>query len=541
LSELLLPGKLKNPEPVLEALEAEVAALARLKDKKGLVLVADGSRNQRTLLAQAARCAGFDQIIRVENGIKAIETLYAQQVDMVLSDWETEGWTGVQILDWVRSQPEKAHLFFVLAANPEQERMVAQVAEERHDLFVSKPFGMNILRDRLPGIIERRLVFAFARQRELRGLLRPALEHCLLAVNNNPHKLWPYFSLGGLLGRHGIFEDSARCYQRIQELDRKALAAPLELARLKDLAGNIQGAQGAYSQLIKNHPWFLKSYDALGNSLLKEGKKEQAQAVLERAVNWGGSQHAPRLHKLALLYLENRQDDKALPLLLKSVHLRPWEQGGRKHRQLAGIYMERGQWETAENHARQSLEFSLEIHDSQTGWEALKLWGVIQLRQGRGDTVVHTWSLAFDPGLWPQGLPPSSPRALAGELARLARQEKLDSLARHYYNLAQSLEGKGENRWREEMGRQLAALAEQGLRLVRDDRLDEAEAIYRQGLALDPLSARLCFNLAKVCYRQGRRAQWLRYLRAAERLGTDDEELIREIKRFHDQLSYLEL
>jgi hypothetical protein len=98
------------------------------------------------------------------------------------------------------------------------------------------------------------------------------------------------------------------------------------------------------------------------------------------------------------------------------------------------------------------------------------------------------------------------------------------------------LAGKGENQWLKQRKQQLAALAEQGLRLLEAECLSEAESCYRQGLALDPLSARMCFNMAKLKYRQNKNGVWGRYLEAAVRLGPDDEELVREIKRFEEQV-----
>jgi Flp pilus assembly protein TadD len=98
--------------------------------------------------------------------------------------------------------------------------------------------------------------------------------------------------------------------------------------------------------------------------------------------------------------------------------------------------------------------------------------------------------------------------------------------------LAQSLAGKGQGQWLQHREVQLAELARRGLELVQAGEFEQAESCYRQGLSLDPNSARLCFNLAKLQYRQGKLESCQRYLQAANRLGADDEELMREIKNF---------
>lgn len=535
MSELLLANRnqIKNLAFAQAALMRELSSLERLLSGQGTVLVVDGQKSQRTLLLQAARMAGFEQILRAHQGPDALQYLYQNQVDMIVADWDTPVWGGIQLLDWVRCQPKLAHLLFVLAASPEQERLVVQVAEERHDLFISKPFSMDILKDRLPSVFHRRQILAAARLQELKGGMRQARESYLLAINNNPQRLWPYFSLGGLLGRNSRFSAAAQCYKQVQKLDVKAYAAALDLARLQELQGKAEKAHAMYSQLIKEHPWFLKPYDALSDSFLRQGQDRQAMAILERAVNWGGSQHAPRLLKLAEIYRQKQMNDKAIPLLEKSVQLRPWQQAGEKHGLLAEIYATQGQMEQALSHAQKGVEFSLETGDTRPALQCLELWGTLLARQGEEQAALQTWSQAFDPGIW--GELPLSPYKMAAKLAKLARVEKMNNLAHYFYNLAQSMLGKGDSDWLEQRRQQLAELGAQGLRLVEENRLSEAEACYRQGLMLSPDSARLSFNLGKLHYRQGKFDSAQRYLAAARRLGQGDEELAREIKRFNQQ------
>jgi tetratricopeptide (TPR) repeat protein len=420
----------------------------------------------------------------------------------------------------------------VLAAAAEQDYMLMQLAEERHDLFISKPFALDILRQRLPPAIARRQVETAGRRQELNGQLRQARESYLLALNNNPYRLWPYFNLGRLLGRNFQFAPAQQCYRQIQKIDARALAAPLDLAHLQKLAGQEKAAQAQYSQLVSKHPWFLKPYDALAESFLAQGLFKQAAAIWERALHWGGSQHAPRLQKLAQIYWRQNQGEKAMPLLQKSAELRPWQDSGKKHNMLAEIYIQQGEWEMAASHARQGMERSLELRQADAALACLELLGAIQVKQGDPAVGLQTWNMAFDPMLWPHGVLPLAPQVIAGRLAKLARKEGVNSYARHYYNLAQSLAGKGQSPWLRQRETQLVELAGRGLELVQAGEFEQAEKCYRQGLSLDPTSARLCFNLAKLQYRQGKLESCRRYLQAAKRLGPDDEELMREIKNF---------
>jgi Flp pilus assembly protein TadD len=257
-----------------------------------------------------------------------------------------------------------------------------------------------------------------------------------------------------------------------------------------------------------------------------------AIAMWERALHWGGSQHAPRLQKLAELYWRQDQGEKALPLLQKATELRSWQDSGKKHNMLAEIYSRKGEWEVAASHARQGLERSLELRQAEAAFACLELLGSIQVKQGNPAMGLQTWNMAFDPVLWPHGVLPMEPQVIAGRLAKLARKEGANTYAHHYYNLAQSLAGNGQGQWLQQRDAQLAELGRRGLELVQAGEFEQAEFCYRQGLSLDPNSARLCFNLAKLRYRQGMLESCQRYLQAANRLGCDDEELMREIKNF---------
>ena len=99
MSELLLPNKqqIKDLAKAQTALEQELLLINRLTRKQGIVVVVDGVKNQRALLAQLVKAAGFDQVLRAENGAQAIDFLYNNQVDMVVADWDAPGWGGVQI------------------------------------------------------------------------------------------------------------------------------------------------------------------------------------------------------------------------------------------------------------------------------------------------------------------------------------------------------------------------------------------------------------------------------------------------------------
>jgi two-component system chemotaxis response regulator CheY len=110
------------------------------------VLVADDSRVMRQIVVRTLRQAGFDWEVReAADGVEALEAVRADEPDVVLSDWNMPGMTGMELLLALRAEGFGTPFGFVTSEGSLEMR---QAAEDAGALFlIAKPFTPESFRD----------------------------------------------------------------------------------------------------------------------------------------------------------------------------------------------------------------------------------------------------------------------------------------------------------------------------------------------------------------------------------------------------------
>jgi DNA-binding response OmpR family regulator len=114
-------------------------------------LVVDDSRSMRS----AVRCSiesrlGCKNVIyEAEDGLKALEILKKNPVDIIISDWNMPNMTGEQFLIEVRSNPDWKNIPFLMITS---EGSVEHVISAKHSgvsQYIVKPFTANELEEKI--------------------------------------------------------------------------------------------------------------------------------------------------------------------------------------------------------------------------------------------------------------------------------------------------------------------------------------------------------------------------------------------------------
>lgn len=111
------------------------------------VLVVEDSTTMRDLITACLRDIGIKTIYPAGNGKQALS--YANQVDLVVSDWDMPEMNGLELLKAVRSRPDSTGLPFLMltaVANKEQVGLAIQAGVTD---YLSKPFQPKQLTDRV--------------------------------------------------------------------------------------------------------------------------------------------------------------------------------------------------------------------------------------------------------------------------------------------------------------------------------------------------------------------------------------------------------
>lgn len=129
------------------------------------VLVVEDSPFIRSLLVNSLRVLGVGSIKAVDEGGEAIEFLKLvkdnpmkagmMNVDLVISDWEMSPVNGLMLLRWVRRHKDSADRFlpFVMITGYSEPHRVEEAREMGVNEFMSKPFSVNSLADKVTSII----------------------------------------------------------------------------------------------------------------------------------------------------------------------------------------------------------------------------------------------------------------------------------------------------------------------------------------------------------------------------------------------------
>ena len=112
------------------------------------VLIAEDDADARDLLENALGVFGYD-VTMVTNGIDALDSIRSGQYQLVVSDWEMPGMSGVDLCREVRRRVSSSYTYFILltAKTGIQSRLVGLGAGA--DEFLSKPVDPDELQVRL--------------------------------------------------------------------------------------------------------------------------------------------------------------------------------------------------------------------------------------------------------------------------------------------------------------------------------------------------------------------------------------------------------
>ena len=111
------------------------------------VLVADDSTSMRKLVLRSLEAAGADAVTEAADGDEATAKFSAGQFDLVLTDWNMPGKSGLEVVREIRSQ-DAAVKIMMITTEAEPTRVAQAIAAGAADCLV-KPFTAAALREKL--------------------------------------------------------------------------------------------------------------------------------------------------------------------------------------------------------------------------------------------------------------------------------------------------------------------------------------------------------------------------------------------------------
>ena len=121
-------------------------------DKAMNVLIVDDYKTMLRIIRNLLKQLGFDNVDEAADGATALARLREKDFGLVISDWNMEPMTGLQLLKEVRADAKLAHIPFVMVTAESKTENVIAAKEAGVTNYIVKPFNAETLKQKLTAV-----------------------------------------------------------------------------------------------------------------------------------------------------------------------------------------------------------------------------------------------------------------------------------------------------------------------------------------------------------------------------------------------------
>ena len=111
------------------------------------ILIADDSGTMRTIIRRSLEALGVMGAVEAADGIQALQMFQEGGFDLLITDWNMPGKTGIELARAVRALDKKVPILMI-TTEADKARVVDAIAAGVSDYLV-KPFATELLRQKL--------------------------------------------------------------------------------------------------------------------------------------------------------------------------------------------------------------------------------------------------------------------------------------------------------------------------------------------------------------------------------------------------------
>jgi two-component system chemotaxis response regulator CheY len=117
------------------------------------ILVVDDSKTMRYVLITALKEIGYKSIIAAECVDAAKNLLAADPMpDLIISDWNMPGASGLDLLKYVRSNPRTKEIPFIMLTTEADRTKIVEATRAGLQSYLIKPVKKNVLAEKMHGL-----------------------------------------------------------------------------------------------------------------------------------------------------------------------------------------------------------------------------------------------------------------------------------------------------------------------------------------------------------------------------------------------------
>ncbi|PIE61963.1 MAG: response regulator [Desulfobacterales bacterium] len=118
------------------------------------VLVVDDFATMRRILKNILKQLGFKNLVEADDGATAWGVLEAQEIDLIISDWNMPKMTGLELLKKVRANGKYKDIPFLMVTAEAQKQNVIEAVQAGVSNYVVKPFTAESISEKLEKVLK---------------------------------------------------------------------------------------------------------------------------------------------------------------------------------------------------------------------------------------------------------------------------------------------------------------------------------------------------------------------------------------------------
>lgn len=117
------------------------------------ILVVDDYATMIRIIRNLLKQLGFDNVDEATDGSSALQKLREKPYQLVISDWNMEPMTGLQLLKEVRSDQKLKETPFIMITAESKTENVIEAKKAGVSNYIVKPFNADTLKSKLSSVL----------------------------------------------------------------------------------------------------------------------------------------------------------------------------------------------------------------------------------------------------------------------------------------------------------------------------------------------------------------------------------------------------
>jgi len=117
------------------------------------ILVVDDCNTMLRILKNLLKQLGFNNVDQAMDGAEALNKLNAEKFGFVISDWNMEPMTGIELLREVRASDKLKHIPLIMITAESKTENVVAAKQAGVSNYIVKPFNAETLKGKMASVL----------------------------------------------------------------------------------------------------------------------------------------------------------------------------------------------------------------------------------------------------------------------------------------------------------------------------------------------------------------------------------------------------